>query len=763
LVNRWLQDIQHDPSDLWGGAKRVYVWSFYNQGTSADRQVSSEAFMLAAYGFFDLPDPGPISGWEKGQRLASAVRRERVLLVLDGLEPLQEPPRDGGRAGYLRDHGMISLLKTLGSGQPGLCIVTTRLPVADLRGLSPLSHLQIDLEQLDETSGAALFRSLLAPPDASHRQREIVAQTPETELCKATREFGGHALALRLLASYLAERYDGDIRFRKSVGPLLGAGEGAHAHRIMRTYEKWLSGRPELSILKLLGLFDRPAEPGAVAALRNLSFAPRESDSSVEAGGSDQNEKLSPDSQMVSNYVSIESIRHDDWNEALARLRKMGLITVQSDGTLGCHPLVREFFGERFRTENPDEWRDAHSRLFDYFVNLPERYLPTSLSEMQPLFQAVAHGWLAGRCQESFTEVYYNRINRRKHHFLVNALGASDIELHLLSFFFESRWNKPAGTIEPPDRIFALRQAGLALRAHGRLSEAAAPLIAAFEQSKTAPDRNSSINIARHTAQLFLISGNLKTSLHWALEAERLFDERVEMFDRVAALAGIGHVFHQLNEVQQAEAYFSRAKKIHVDAHPHHSSLAGLQGFRYCELLLTQGKFEEALEVSKVPFGRTDDAVFLAAQALASTIRARVLMATDFEGSVKEIQSIISVAMSILRTAGRQELLALGLLVEIEFDRLALQFEVAQRLLDEALELAVRYGMKLFTVDCHLEYARLKLALKRHEVGSIVFSAPNTKLSVSDHVKEASTLVNETRYHRRDREIKELGGSTICH
>jgi hypothetical protein len=33
-----------------------------------------------------------LSAWEKGERLAKLVAHRRTLLVLDGLEPLQNPP-----------------------------------------------------------------------------------------------------------------------------------------------------------------------------------------------------------------------------------------------------------------------------------------------------------------------------------------------------------------------------------------------------------------------------------------------------------------------------------------------------------------------------------------------------------------------------------------------------------------------------------------------------------------------------------------------
>jgi len=356
LASHWLQDLGKDAT--WSGAKYVFAWSFFSQGASTDRQVSSDLFITEAFKFFGVPDPGPISAWEKGQRLATAMRQQCALLVLDGLESLQEPPNWSGSVGRLRDQGALALLQELATGQSGLCVVTTRLPLVDLRYVHPDKHCEIDLGQLDETAGAELLRHLLAPPDGPAKQKEIVARTPENELRKASREFGGHALALRLLANYLATVHDSDIRCRSEICSILEEeAEGANARRVMRKYKEWFDGQPELDILSLLGLFDRPTEPGAVEKMREPPAIP---------GLTEQ----------------LQNLDNAKWKIALSHLRKAGLVTTERDGSLDCHPLVREYFGERLRNCNPAAWRAAHLRLYEYFRDPPTKPLPNTLEEM---------------------------------------------------------------------------------------------------------------------------------------------------------------------------------------------------------------------------------------------------------------------------------------------------------------------------------------------------------------------------------------------
>jgi len=88
LVNHWLRRmaVKH-----YGSAELVFGWSFYRQGSSGGTS-SADEFLDSALSWFGDPDPRLGTAWEKGERLAKLVVHRRTLLVLDGLEPLQNPP-----------------------------------------------------------------------------------------------------------------------------------------------------------------------------------------------------------------------------------------------------------------------------------------------------------------------------------------------------------------------------------------------------------------------------------------------------------------------------------------------------------------------------------------------------------------------------------------------------------------------------------------------------------------------------------------------
>src|SRR6516164_13640 len=198
LVTHWLRRMA---ADHYRSAELVFGWSFYRQGTQGEA-ASADEFLDAALSWFGDPDPQLGTAWEKGERLAKFIAHRRTLLVLDGLEPLQNPP--GPQGGRVREPSLQALLRELAAFNTGLCLITTRTPIADIADYERTSAVRRNLEQLSNDAGASLLRALCVKGD-------------EAELRSASDEFSGHCLALTLLGSYLADAYNGDIHFRKEV------------------------------------------------------------------------------------------------------------------------------------------------------------------------------------------------------------------------------------------------------------------------------------------------------------------------------------------------------------------------------------------------------------------------------------------------------------------------------------------------------------------------------------------------------------------
>ena len=124
------------PISIGLASSAISDWSFYNQGSDG-RAGSADKFFDEALKFFGGADVDVqnISPFDRAYRLLELIRQRRTLLVLDGLETLQAPA-GGPSAGEILDSAMDLLIKGLASENPGLCLVTSRLPIPGLHAAS---------------------------------------------------------------------------------------------------------------------------------------------------------------------------------------------------------------------------------------------------------------------------------------------------------------------------------------------------------------------------------------------------------------------------------------------------------------------------------------------------------------------------------------------------------------------------------------------------------------------------------------------------
>lgn len=198
--------------------------------------------------------------------------------------------------------------------------------------MSEPKRVTIDLDTLSPQAGA----ELLAHYGVTGKR---------DELQQASVDVDGHALALILLGTYLKTRCGGDVR-RRSEALLFDGHEryAAHAHKVMSSYETWFekqddTGRAAVAILRLAGLFNRPADPGCLAALRAEPPIPGLTEA-LFAGN-----------------------RDELWQRAVERLRTVRLLADDDSGTdsLDAHPLVREFFERRLQDEGEGQKEEQDS------------------------------------------------------------------------------------------------------------------------------------------------------------------------------------------------------------------------------------------------------------------------------------------------------------------------------------------------------------------------------------------------------------------
>jgi tetratricopeptide (TPR) repeat protein len=478
---------------------------------------------------------------------------------------------------------------------------------------------------------------------------------------------------------------DKDVRRRIEI-PKLMVDElkaGVHARHVMAAYARMFEGKPELGILRALAYFDRPAEPAALKLV-----LPATPDLTYKA--------------------------------ALKRLRAARLIlTKDPSAPLDCHPLIREHFAAVMRETAPDAFRDGHSRLYEYYCKqAPEQ--PDTLKEMAPLFYAVYHGCQAGRHQEVLSDVYRNRILRRNEFYLVKKLGAFGMDLSLLSNFFESPRTVPIVSLSPVNQTWVTFSTAYALRALGRLGDAVDPArVSADDAVKRNDWRNASVGYS-NLSVLHLRLGNLLQAIEIARRALDLADRSGDRFQPITKRATLADALHQTGNLAESARLFEEAERLQSEWQFEYPTLYSLQGYLYCDLLLSQGQPTEVLRRASLTLTWTEPRSFLLDIGLDHLSLGRAYPPGSAESATH-----LNQAVDYLRRAGTMDHLPRALLAR-----------GTPHNLEEVFRIATRSGMRLYLTDYHLAMARRDKS--------------------REHFLKAEALIAETGYHRRDAELEVL-------
>ena len=771
----------------WQGVGAYFDWTFYSQGTRRQGSASADLFIQEALQHFGDPDPTGGSPADRGRRLARLVSVEDALLVLDGLEPLQYGP--GPLEGQLKDPALAALLQGL-AHRPfgGLCVTTSRENLTDLAAWRGGTVEEQSLDLLGPAAGAALLHRL-----GVRRAGAARIEPDDAELKKAAKEVDGHCLTLQLMGRYLARHHGGDVRRRDALD--LGEAEAefqpgrreadrsyGHAFKALQAYEVWLEGageegRRELAVLRLMGLFDRPASAGCLEALRDEP----------------------PIEGLTDPLVGL---RESDWNAALNRLAGLDLITVRetadpTEAPVDAHPLVREYFAHRLREENEEAWREGHRRLYEHLTGSADRH-PDTLAGLQPLYAAVAHGCEAGREQEACVEVYRDRILRGTGsggNYSTFQLGAIGADLGAVACFFEEPWTRPSPNLSESDQAWLLNDAAFSLRALGRLTEAREPMRATLEINVEATEWKNAAVVAGNLSELELTLGEVAGAVREGERSVEFADRSGDEFQRYSKRTTHADALHQAGRHQQARALFEEAEAMQAERQPGYPRLYSLQGFQYCDLLLagaeraawlnvrrsevggqrpeTAERRAELVEVCREVEARGKEALEIVLNgsrnlldiALNHLTLARAGIYREILGTANvehrtsnvqrrtgrderptddgeppgpagsvTVEEEIEAAVDGLRRAGTTHHVPRGLLTRALFRHLRGDPEGGRADLEEARRIAQRGPMRLHLADVHLDRARL--------------------LGDPDALERAAELIEQTGYGRREEEVE---------
>ena len=681
LVNSWLSQL-----DKLGypGAKRVYAWSFYWQGTGSDVISSGDLFIEQALEWFGDNYPEKGTPWAKANRLADLIRESTTLLILDGLEPLQYPP--GPKQGEIENPAVSLLLRELAANNNGLCIITSRISISEFASFSDGRTQSLHLERLGNDDGVQLLSAMGICGD-------------EKEMQSAVEAYSGHPLCLSLLAGYLSVVHEANVSNYRDLNSLVDIQSfETHASSIVRAYLCWFDSSLETSLLNLLGLFDRAITLDDVKALVA--------------------------SESVSGLTEeLADLSHAQWSYAINKLVDANLVsTSKRDGgkLLDCHPLIRDFLNEHLRTEKPDVWKQGNKIVFN-FLQQSAIANPKSMVQMEPLFRAVIHGTRAGLVEESF-QLYFERIKQKQ--FSIFTEGSHHADQSCIRTFFRKPWTEPVSQLSESASSYLLSCAAANLIYLGQIDAAIEPSILSIQWFRTNKRWFEAAITSGPLISMLIAAGRL----HDARQEWNKIQESVENADNTAlraAAASIGAYISFLEgDLGEALILFADTEEILNKGEPEGELACPTISAYYCKYLLDTGEVEKALERALLTLEWRETNAWQVAvdttSLYASDLLVLGLIYLELD-DLKNASHYLNKQVELFKAANEWLYLPTGLIARAKLHIARGDQVAAKRDLEEALAIAKNTGALLSIWEANIALAELAVSSADKHTGQSYF------------------------------------------
>ena len=514
------------------GAANVLVWSFYER-------PDADAFQRECNQLFLGEEEGPAGG--RLERLERGLRDGRPhLIVLDGLERVQEEAGGGRLRGELSDHTLKLLLRALAAGLGrARALVTSRFPLVDLEDWSRRGYRDTRLDDLAPEAAVAVLRGWGVVGD-------------EGALAAAADQVGHHALSVAVIGSYLRSFAAGRIEAVADFNLDTVTGDDPRAAKLARVLAFYAQRLPEeeRELLARLAVFPRGVSLELLGTV-------------VEAGG-----------EVAGLLVNARPRLLALLNSLAAR----GLVFRYASPeavTWTAHPFLRDRF--RLLLDCPPE--QVFAVVADALgAGLEKRpsTLPTEAAELDRYERLIEATRLAGREQEALDLFRYG-LGGFGH--LAGVLGEYGRGYRLLAGFCESAQPRDwAPSLSLRRRSFLVNDFALFAGKLGRLAEAQALRQVYDGWISELAEPTESARRLLNSADVAFAMGRLAEAQGFADQAWKEAEAAQDDWLRNVALACRANALHALGEVAAAEADFAAATQLEGQAL---CSLRGAQHTRH--------------------------------------------------------------------------------------------------------------------------------------------------------------------------------------
>ncbi len=526
------------------GEANVLVWSFYER-------PDTDAFLRECNDLFLGEAEGPAGG--RLERLERGLRDGRPhLIVLDGLERVQEDAGAGRVRGELSDQSLKLLLRALAAGLGrARALVTSRYPLVDLEPWTKRGYRDTRLDDLPPEAAVAVLRGW-----------EVTGE--DGALRAAAAQVGHHALSVAVIGSYLRSFAGGKVEAVKDFDLDAVTGEDPRGTKLARVLAYYADRLPleERELLARISVFPRGVSLDLLGVL-------------VDAGGDVAGLLVNAKTRLLA---------------LLENLRARGLVFKFKSAeavTWTAHPFLRDRFRELLGCPAERVFDVVAQNLGAGLEKRPES-APSDAATLDRYEALIEATRLAGREQEAF-DFYWYGLGSYRH---LGVLGEYERGYRILAAF------SPTGRPEDLGATMvlwkrSLLDSALALFAVrlGRLEEARA--IRRLDDGwKKSPDEPTETSKGlQNSSEVAFALGRLAEARRLATEALDQVEATQDNVAKKDCLAYKAIASHALGVVAAARVDFAAATEM--EGQP----LYSLRGSQHARHHLDLGDFAAARDL----------------------------------------------------------------------------------------------------------------------------------------------------------------------
>ena len=623
----------------------VFWWGFY-ENNNVDEFFEAALNYLSG-GQINLETL--TSAHAKANFLAGMLKAGRYLFILDGIEVLQH--QSGDEYGLLINNDLFDFLDYVAASEhESFCLLTSRAPLYDL--IHYITCIHRDVDRLNPEDGKALLK-------------KVGVKGKDTELDRIVSQWGGHALTLSLLGSYLVKEHKGNVNhIPLDLVPTVNEEKYDRVTRILRRYDEHLNDG-EKEFMEIFSAFRLPVCQSAIEPVFKQTTS------------------------FVEQLVKYRILRFNPQNNSYT-----------------THPLIRNHY-LKLLEQNPLKARKAHEKIRNYyFLIANSKPIKLTLDGLQPQIELVHHSCQAGDYNKAWS-IYWENLEKQNRHILTGVLCAYDTTLEVLKSFFPNNDFYQQPLIDSKhSKCKILEKIGFCLTSLGHLTEAKKIYKSAKKTALSLNNWHQAIIAYHQLAEIQVHLGKLNLSKKILDIAFSLVQQKGSRWLKMESLVYQGRIAYLKGQLDVADNFFEQAKELQrqIDFNYDINHLYSWRGIWYVEYLIRLGDLAYAQAIAEENLDICQKKKWFNLIGKCHRIIGDITAAREQNDSAGEHYDM---ALKIARRVNRKDSLIEALIARGKWSLRWDEIKSAKNDLNEALNYSLSSSYHLYELDIRLALAWL--------------------------------------------------------